>query len=233
MGSPTILRGAVALTIALAFGPQPVAAREDAPSGRPEGPPKGVSLTGYWTLDRDRSDDPRQKVREAMEGMRPGDSIPGGEMPAGPGVDVMTPGDPRVHDPFGAPRGRRPGTIGPDPRSAVFAEIEQPKELTIAQRSALVLIQEGDDEDDVRGIHTDGQPRPIPGGGGTMSGAWEDGHLVVETRRDDGLRRTETFELSADGRELTVTVHLAAPHMRSLTVTSVYERAEVPDRRSP
>jgi hypothetical protein len=230
MGSRAILVVAVVLSVGLAFGPRSAGASDDAPSGRTEAPPEGVSLTGYWKLDRDRSDDPGQKAREAIEGMRTGEPISGGETPAGPGVDVMTPGDPRVHDPSGAPRGRRPGTIGPDPRSAVFAEIDQPKELTIAQRSTLVLIQEGDDADDVRGIHTDGQPRPIPGGGGVMSGAWEDGHLVVETRRDDGLRRTETFELSADGRELTVTVHLAAPRMPSLTVTSLYERAEVQDR---
>jgi hypothetical protein len=214
MGSRAILVSAIALTIGLAIGPRPARATDDTPSGRTEGPPEGISLTGHWDLDRDRSDDPRQKGREAMEGMRTGE-------PTRPGVDVMTPGDPRVHDPSGAPRGRRPGTIGPDARSAVFPEIEQPKELTIAQRSTLVLIQEGDDEDNVRGIHTDGQPRPIPGGG-VMSGAWEDGHLVVETRRDDGLRRKETFELSADGRELTLTVHLAAPRMRSLTVTSLY-----------
>lgn len=194
------------------------------------GPPEGVSLTGYWKLNRERSDDPDQKAREAMEGMRTGDAAPGGgESPTGPGVDVMTPGDPRGHGPSGAPRGRRPGTLGPDPRLGVFPEIDQPKELTIAQRPTLVLIQEGDDEDDVRGIHTDGQRRPIPGGG-EVSGAWEDGQLVVETRRDNGVRRVETFELSADGSELTVTRHLAAPRMPSLTITSLYERVEPKDR---
>jgi hypothetical protein len=202
-----------AVTVVFAFAQRPA---------RAEDPPEGVSLTGYWKLDRDRSDDPKQKAREAMEGMRTGEYTPGGESPAGPGVDIMTPGDPRVRNPSGVPGGRRPGMFEPDPRRAVFSEIDQPKELTIAQRSTLVLIQEGNDEGNVRGIHMDGQRRPIPGGGGEASGNWEDGQLVVKTWRDNGVRRTETFELSADGRELTVSVSIMAPRMPSLTITSVY-----------
>jgi hypothetical protein len=206
------------------------------PPTRAEGPLPGVSLTGYWKLDRERSDDPKQKVREAMEGMRTGEYTPGGESPTGPGVDVMTPGDPRTRNPTGPgggvlpPYGGQPGRRGQspyggggDPRAAVLPEIDRPKELLIAQRTSLVLIQEGDDEDSVRGVHTDGQRRPIPGGGGEMSGAWEEGKLVVETWRDDGVRRTETFELSADGRELTVIVSIAAPQMPSLTIKSLYQ----------
>ena len=57
------MASATVLTAVLALAPPP---------GHAEGPPKGVSLTGYWKLDRDRSDDPKEKAREAMEGMRTG-----------------------------------------------------------------------------------------------------------------------------------------------------------------
>ncbi len=249
MRSRTITNAAVVLSAGLALAPPPA---------RAEGPPEGVSLTGHWKLDRERSDDPKQKVRQAMEAMRTGESTPGGESSAGPGVDVMTPGDPRSRnpppvdapidterlppvepggrDPYGGGR-RQPGGWGQPPyggreapRAAVFPEINRPKELLIAQRTSLVLIQEGDDEGSVRGVHTDGQRHPMPGGGEEMSGAWEGGKLVVETRRDDGVRRTETFELSADGSELTVTIHIAAPRIPSLTITSIYEPGASKDR---
>ncbi len=205
-----------------------------------EGPPEGVSLTGYWKLDRDRSDDPDEKAREAMEGMRTDGHDPGaGGTPTGPGIDVMTPGDPRTTTPApagpgqgerspyggGQPRGRSPYGGGRDPRAAVFPEIDRPKELTIAQRTSLVLIQEGDDEGSVRGVHTDGQRRPMPAGRGDIRGAWEDGQLVVETWRSDGVQTVETYELAADARELTVTVSVMARGLHPLAIKSVY----VPD----
>ena len=198
-----------------------------------EGPPTGMSLTGYWKLDRDRSDDPKDKAREAMEGMRTGDNDPGsGGAPTGPGIDVMTPGDPRTRTPTGTGSGRQPNRGGypygggSDPRRTVFPEFDRPKELMIAQRTSLVLIQEGDDEGSVRGVHTDGRRRPMPAGRGEIRGHWENGQLVVETWRNDGLHLVETFELASDPRELTVTVAVMAPGMHPLTVTSVYE----PDR---
>jgi hypothetical protein len=206
-----------------------------------EGPPEGVSLTGYWKLDRDRSDDPDDKAREALEGMRTdGHDPPGGGTPSGPGIDVTTPGDPRTttpeptgpgqpgqRGPYGRPggRGQYPYGGGRDPRAAVFPEINRPKELTIAQRTTLVLIQEGDDEGSVRGVHTDGQRRAMPAGRGDMRGTWEDGQLVVETWRSDGVQTVETYELAVDPRELTVTVSVMARGMHPLSIKSVY----VPD----
>ena len=48
----------------------------------------------------------------------------------------------------------------------------------------------------------------------------------METWRKDGLQTVETFELSSDPRELTVTVTVMAPGLNPLTITSIY----VPDR---
>jgi hypothetical protein len=212
------------------------------PGNGAEGPPEGVSLTGYWKLDRDRSDDLDEKAREALERMRTDGHDPdAGGTPTGPGIDVTTPGDPRTtpapaspgqpgqggRSPYGVgqPRGRSPYGGGRDPRAAVFPEIDRPKELTIAQRTSLVLIQEGDDEGSVRGVHTDGQRRPMPAGRGDMRGTWEDGQLVVETWRSDGVQTVETYELAEDARELTVTVSVMARGMHPLSITSLY----VPD----
>jgi hypothetical protein len=178
----------------LTLGPSP--GRAD------EGPPDGISLTGYWKLNRNRSDDPRAKTLEALEALRTG--------------IFEQRRDPRV--PYPGPYGS-----GTDARSAAFSEIDRPKELTIAQRATLVLIQDGDDEGSVRGVHTDGRRRPMPAGRGDLRGRWEDGRLVVETWRNNGLRVTESYDLSLDPRELRVTVEITAPGLPSILVTSLYE----------
>ena len=173
-----------------------------------QGPPAGVSLTGYWKLDKNRSDDPGDKIKEAMAGLR---TVP--YMP-----------DPRTQGPYG----RRPYPndpyAQPDPRAAALSVLDdRPTELLIAQRTTMVLIQEGDDEGSVRGVHTDGHRRPMPAGRGEIQGRWESGALVVETWRADGLETVETFELSADPREIKVTLSLTIRGLDPITLTSVYE----------
>jgi hypothetical protein len=127
--------------------------------------------------------------------------------------------DPYDRDPY---RRRDPFRRNRQAQRAAFPELDRPKELTIAQRSTLVLIQEGDDEGSVRGIHTDGRRRPLPGGRGEMRGQWEEGDLVVESWGNDGLQLVEIYALSPDPRELTVTVEIVAPGLPPLTVRSVY-----------
>lgn len=176
-----------------------------------QGPPEGISLTGYWKLDKNRSDDPDDKIREAMADLR--------TVPYQP--------DPRTQGPYG----RRPYPndpyAQPDPRAVALSTLDdRPKELLIAQRTTMVLIQEGDDEGSVRGVRTDGQRRPMPAGRGEMQGRWEDGALVVETWRADGLETVETFELSTDPREIKVTFLVTIRGLDPISIISIYQ----PDR---
>jgi hypothetical protein len=205
------------------------------------GPPPGVSLTGQWELVPGLSDDPGQKVKEAMAGTRTDDTGPvraprspgqpgmprdprDGVPPTGPGVDIMTPGVTGVggsDDPF---RTGSSGSGRSDPRAAYKFVLDLPETLTIAQRSTLILIQEDDDESRVRGLHPDGTRRQGPGGKSATRARWEKGRLHVETWRGDGVDVDEVFELAPDRSQLTVVVRVMEGG-----VSMTLERVFVPD----
>jgi hypothetical protein len=224
MGARAVVATLAASAVVLALGSAAAQTEEPSP------PPPGVSLTGHWVLDPARSDDPGQVVRDAMKGVGTDDSGPvgpvdpvgpptspggsgtprdhgGGEPPAGPGVDVMTPGVTGAGGP-GNPFHRRSSGAGRSiPREAYAFVLDLPEALTIAQRPSLILIQEGDDESRVRGLHPDGSRRPGPDG--PTETRWEKGgRLHVKTWRDDGVDVEETFALAPDKSQLTVTVRV-------------------------
>jgi hypothetical protein len=220
MGSRAVAATLAGLTGLLGLGSAAVQTEEGS------APPAGVSLTGRWSLDPDRSDDPRLKVKEAMAGVpsddsgpvrRPPSPGPGGMprdprddgAPAGPGVDIMTPGMTGAgvsDDPF---RTGSSGSGRSDPRAAYEYVLDLPKTLTIAQRSSLILIQENDDEGRTRGLHPDGSRRQSPGGKSATRTRWEKGRLHVETWRGDGVDVDEVFEIAPDKSQLTVVVRVA------------------------
>ena len=188
-------------------------------------PPPGVSLTGRWKLDPKLSDEPGNKVREAMKGLQsdrdrrrppvyPGPGgIPGdqgeGKAPTGPGIDVTTPGmtgPPETGDPFD--RGGSSRSSRSQSRAAFDYVLDLPETLTIAQRPSLILIQENDDEGRVRALRPDGTRVRSSGGQSESQTRWEKGLLRVETWHDDGVRVEEIFELAPDRSLLTVTVRV-------------------------
>jgi len=217
---------ALAVVVSLVVLVAPAAFAQESEGVAPvSGPPPGLSLTGRWRLDPDRSDDPGQKVKEAMAGVRTDDSGPvhrptspgrrgtprdprDGGAPTGPGVDIMTPGMTGAggsDDPF---RTGSSGSGRSDPRAAYEYVLDLPETLTIAQRSSLILIQENDNESRVRGLHPDGTRRQAPGGQSATEARWEKGRLHVETWRTDGVDVDEVFALAPDGELLTVSVHV-------------------------
>jgi hypothetical protein len=248
-GRVIVLRGVemrvFAVVASLAVLAAPAAFAQEAEGETPaSGPPPGLSLTGQWTLDPARSDDPKQKVRDAVKGIGTDDSGPVGPVrppttpgrggtprdpargepaPTGPGVDVMTPGVAGVggsDDPF---HRRSSGSGRSEPRAAYEFVLDLPETVTIAQRPSLILIQEDDDEGRVRGLHPDGSRRRGPLGA-TETRWEEEGRLRVKTWRDDGVDVDETFELAADRSQLTVTVRVAQGG-----VAMTLERVFVPD----
>jgi len=210
-----------ALVVGLAVLIAPAALAQE-----PEGaPPPGVSLTGRWRLDPKLSDEPGNKVREAMKGLQsdperrrppvyPGPGgIPGdrgqGEPPSGPGVDITTPGmtgAPGTGDPF--ERGGSSGSSRSQSRAAFDYVLDLPETLTIAQRPSLILIQENDDDGRVRALRPDGTRVRSSGGQSESRTRWEKGLLLVDTWHDDGVRVEEIFELAPDRSLLTVTVRV-------------------------
>jgi hypothetical protein len=212
------------LVVGLAVLVAPAALAQEPEGEQPfAAPPPGVSLTGRWRLDPKLSDEPGNKVREAMKGLqsdqdhrRPpvypdpggitGDRGEGGA-PTGPGVDITTPGmtgTPGTGDPF--ERGGSSRSSRSQSRAAFDYVLDLPETLTIAQRPSLILIQENDDEGRVRALRPDGTRVRSTDGESESRTRWEKGLLRVDTWHDDGVRVEEIFELAPDGSLLTVTV---------------------------
>lgn len=217
-----------AILVSLAVLASPLALAEEA-AGEPPltAPPPGVNLTGYWRLDPDLSDGPDPKVRGASPGQqgdrdrrRPPAVQPGqggipwepdeSRKPTGPGVDVMTPGmtgPAETGDPFERKGSSRSSSGQARDLSEYVRDL--PETLTIAQRPALILIKEDDDEGRTRALRPDGARHPAPNGKADVRTRWEERLLHVETWHDDGVRVEETFDLAPDGTLLTVTVEVA------------------------
>jgi hypothetical protein len=187
-------------------------------------PPPGVSLTGRWILDARLSDDPGEKVQEVSKSLQsdgrprrppvypgPGGIVGEGDrpVPAGPGVDVTTPGMTGPvdgGDPFA--RGGSSRSSRSQARAAFDYVLDLPKTLTIAQRPSLILIQEDDDEGRTRALKPDGARVQASGGKAETRTRWEKGLLYVDTWHDDGVHMEEVFDLAADRSLLTVTVQV-------------------------
>jgi hypothetical protein len=100
------------------------AARDPLPQSQEQSPPQPAaqqptrtSLAGSWKLNRDESDDPRQRIQAAERssgstaGGYPGGTYPGGGYPGGPGGGY--PGGPGGGYPGGGRRGGYPQGGGP------------------------------------------------------------------------------------------------------------------------
>jgi hypothetical protein len=172
--------------------------------------PAPPPLSGRWTLDVEKSEDGRKKLREAgpMRGPR------GGGGPTG--------GGPRSGAPGGGTRGRGgsggPGGGGlPD---AMRSVVEAPPALTITVTPTEITILE--EEGRFRALHPD--RKEYKGTGGEkIETRWEGARLVVETKGERGGKLVETFTL--EGEELVSELRLAAGRGEPLTVRRVYRRA--------
>lgn len=213
--------GVAVLTACVAFGLS-TARAEDTPAPTPE------NLAGCWKLNPERSDDARQKMREAMDGMR------GGRPPMGPGGGgAGGRGGPGGGGYGGGGRGgpggmgRRPGGGG-DPREAVRPLFEAPVELAITPTESEVVILEKDGR--MRTLHPDGQKYKAEGGSAEVKTRWEAGKLLVETKTERGAKVTETFDVAPDRSQMIVTLRLECSPMPTVTIKRVYEPAEEAER---
>lgn len=68
-------------------------------------------------------------------------------------------------------------------------------------------------------------------GGRTIDAGWEDGVLLIRTRSHD-YRLTERYELSADGKRLTLTIDFEPSVGKDISGTRVYVRHPIPGRES-
>ncbi len=184
--------------VVLAFGPWATLGSTEEPTDREtvENPGR-QALVGQWKLNPDLSEDPREKMQEAMQkrsdggggGMgggglgRPGGIGGAGMGRPGGGGGTGRPGGMGGGGGRGAEEGRWP------PMMSVFSA----KELTITHITPAVAIVEPDGL--VRTLQPDGEKYQAEHAEGEVRTRWKDARLVVETKTERG-RVKETWSVS-------------------------------------
>lgn len=197
-------------------GPQAGASPSDEPSSSP---PPAVSqigghpsLAGNWALNKDQSDDPREKMREAMGGGGGGRGGWGG--------------------------GRRGGGAGQGRGGDMMADFSQlaitqtPTSTKVVGSSGRVLALYSSDSsaspnsNSSNGSSDSGayDDRGNNGDQATPSAVWNGNALVVTAQGRRGGSMTRSYELSPDGTQLYVTTKVDNPRLQQpVTYRFVYD----------
>jgi hypothetical protein len=208
-GSVRFMRG-----LALAFA----ATLLTAPGGADETP----DLSGFWKLDRERSDDARKKIASAREEDRRGIGRLGPLAPCYGSGGPMG-GGPVGRRPVADPGGRvRPPGGSDNPLAHVM---DPPATLAITQSGGEISF---DDYQDVRRLRPDGRKVKREGGAIEVRARYKDGDLIVEAEREDGDKSVTTYHVTADRKELHVTTEFELPTGEKVEVRHFYDSAEPP-----
>jgi len=186
------------------------------------------NLAGRWQLNRQLSEDARQKMREAMNQGRPRSGLMGGRRPRGGGSGG--PGGALPPEAFGGGNDREPDETTRD-------LLEPPEMLTVTQTEGQVTIE---DAEGVVRLYTDGRKSKRENGLVEVRARWKGSELVVESKGADlpkagsGSRESPSkrigapksvtvYGLDAAKRQLLVTTHLEVPFGESVVVRRVYD----------
>lgn len=181
-------------------------------------------LSGRWVLNRELSEDAREKMRDGRDGM----ARPGGGGGAG-GSGMGRPGggggksggrSGRRPPPGGDEGGRRGGD---DRRAAMRAVFEAASELTITQTAREIAILETDGR--LRALHPDGE-KYEDSSGAKVKARWDGERLLVTTSQERGPTVTETWRRAGEPAQIVVELRFQPPSGQEVTVKRVYDRAD-------
>jgi len=176
-----------------------------------------AALVGHWKLNPKLSEDPLEKMRQAMEqaGRR------GGGYPRGPGGGLGRPGG----GPGGGMNrrggGGREGGLDERARPPGMAFLTA-TELTVTNVEPEISIVEP--EGLVRNLHPDGKKYATSSGGDVRT-RWDGDHLRVETKSERGQVK-ETWSVSPQTRQLTVELQIQRGGMAPVSVRRVFDPAK-------
>lgn len=220
--------------------------QEQSPTQSAAKQPPRTTLNGSWKLNRDESDDPRQKVRAAESsnsgttGGYPGGNYPGGGYPGGPGGGYPGGGYPGGGypgggNPGGGRRGGYPSGGGPYGQNTNQDIEANPKMQPLIHPSGLLDIELKSPEIDVTDdvfhkliLYTDGRKLQKSKDDANQEAAahWDGNHLVSDEKSPLGGKMNRSFELSRDGRELYETLHIDNGRSDTpITIRYVYDIA--------
>lgn len=185
-------------------------------------PTQQPDLTGKWQINREKSDNPQDKMR-SRSGRGPGGPPPGGGgFPGGPppgGGGFPGDGNPPSQEQMERMRARMEEGM----RAA--------EALEITQSGVEVTVNETGDEKIVhtQTYITDGSKAEKGTERGKLEtrAKWKGQKLVVEMKTEHGGTITRTYELASGRRQLYVTVKIENEGMPgAISIRSVYDKSE-------
>jgi hypothetical protein len=210
-------------------GPQAAAAPSDQPnSSSPSAIPQiggHPSLVGNWTLNKDQSDDPRAKMREAMGG---GGGGRGGYGGGGGGMGGGYGGGRRG----GQGGGRGQGGMLADYSQLTIVQTPTSAKITGSSGRALAIYDSSDTSASPNsgnaGNSNDSSDSEDSGRGERQmepaTASWQGNQLIAVTQGRRGGSTTRTYELSPDGKQLYVTTKMDNPRFQQpVTFRFVYD----------
>ena len=171
------------------------------------------NLAGQWKLNKDQSDDPRQKMQEAMAANGQG----GGRGAGGEG------GGGRRGGGQGGPGG--PGGMMND--LAQLTIVETDTSVKVSSASGRVLAAYPEDQQAAKPSSNGGNPDDDARTYTPPVAKWQGSQLVASMQGRRGGSTTRTYELSSDGKQLIVTTKMQNPRFtQPVTFRLVYDPAK-------
>ena len=176
-------------------------------------------LSGTWKLNTAQSDDPQQKFKEGGSSSGGSDSGDSGQSapPSGGGYGGGGWGGHHGGHGGGHRRGGGGGDSGQGP-----AALEGRETLVIKHADPQLAITDAAGRERV--LYTDGrkiEEERSYGGTTKVQAIWKDGHVEVTSQSEKGPKITQSYAVSADGSQLTVTTQIDG--RRKVTIHSVYD----------
>ena len=195
----------------VAAPPPGTATAAKAPEQAPLPPPR-QSILGAWKLNKDESDDMRNRSQDSRgsNGGGYGGRRGGGGWPGGGG---------------GGRRGGYGGGESDEQRQQMHELLSPPATMAFSATGAEVDLQ--DDHDRKRAFMTDGRKlqKSKDYNYQEIAAKWDGNRLVTEEKSPRGGKMSRTFELSPDGRQLYENLHIESSgrNNRSLDRHYVYD----------
>lgn len=180
-------------------------------------------LSGYWVLNRELSDDIKEKMRQIAEtsGGKGRGGARGGMGGGGRGGD----------GPKGMPGGAQTKDAQGGSRNGLADLMRPSRVLRISHQEPMLTIT--NDRGRKKTLFTDNRGTSVSASGGmnqeVSTCGWEQGALVVETTLDSGQRLIQRYELEENGEQLSIIANMQTPKPTEVVaIKQVYERQKAP-----
>lgn len=224
------MRSATALCLGLALaaaaGPSLASSTGAAPMTLGAAAQSRPDFSGQWVLNAKASDDPQEKIREAMKTLQQakggGRGMGGGGRGGGMGGGGMGGG----RQGRGSPDAM--GGRGEMPSGELSALMVTAEKLDISHEDPMLLIT--DESGQRQRLFTDFRGTSVSASGGLQQrvsiAGWEDAALVVESTMPGGSRRVQNYQIDASTGQLMIITTASLPEKQAVSYRLVYDRVK-------